>query len=128
MLVLVGQKHLEWDGKDNSNQPSFGKFVYATTAWKLGLEGCMSIVIFREKDEDQITKKWDTLIKDYQKIKVYIENTTLANWWRMNKVEKKELSRNRKISLKFSEPVYNEMEEFVARRQIFHLGHGCGGF
>lgn len=39
MLVLVGQKHLEWDDKDNSNQPSLAQFVYGTAAWKSGVGG-----------------------------------------------------------------------------------------
>jgi hypothetical protein len=31
MLVLIGQKRIEWDGRHNSNQPSLAKFVYGTT-------------------------------------------------------------------------------------------------
>jgi hypothetical protein len=69
MLVLVGQKHLEWDDKDNSNQPSLAKCVYGTAAWKLALEGCMPTMGIRHKYVDQIIKKWDPLIKHYQKIK-----------------------------------------------------------
>lgn len=37
----------------------------------------------------------------------------------MNKEEKKQLSRTRKMSLEFSEAMYAEMEAFVGRRQIF---------
>ena len=119
MLVLIGQKRLEWDGMHNCNQPSLGKFVYGTTAWKLVLAGCMGVVGFRARDTDQITNKWDGLIKDYKKIKDYIEGTGSANWWGMNREEKKQLSRTRKMSLEFSEAMYAEMEAFVGRRQIF---------
>ena len=34
MLVLIGQKRIEWDGRHNCNQPSLARFVYGTTAWK----------------------------------------------------------------------------------------------
>ena len=57
MIVLIGQKRIEWDGRYNSNQPSFAKFVYGTTAWKLVLAGCISVVAFRIMDPDQITKQ-----------------------------------------------------------------------
>ena len=119
MLVLIGQKRIEWDGRHNCNQPSLAKFVYGTTAWKLVLAGCMSVVGFRARDTDQITNKWDGLIKDYKKLKDYIEGSSSANWWGMSRVEKKELSRARKMSLEFSEAMYNEMEGFVGKRQIF---------
>ena len=119
MLVLIGQKRLEWDGRHNCNQPSLAKFVYGTTAWKLVLAGCMGVVGFRARDTDQITNKWDGLIKDYKKIKDYIEGTGSANWWGMNREEKKQLSRTRKMSLEFSEAMYADMEAFVGRRQIF---------
>ena len=119
MLVLIGQKRIEWDGRHNSNQPSLAKFVYGTTAWKLVLAGCMGFVGFRARDTDQITNKWDGLIKDYKKLKDYIEGTSSANWWGLCKEEKKQLSRTRKMSLEFSEAMYVEMEGFVGRRQIF---------
>ena len=119
MLVLIGQKRIEWDGRHNCNQPSLAKFVYGTTAWKLVLAGCMSIVGFRARDVDQITNKWDGLIKDYKKLKDYIEGTGSANWWGMSRDEKKDLSKTRKMSLEFSEAMYMEMEGFVGRRQIF---------
>ena len=119
MLVLIDQKHIEWDGRHNSNQPSFAKFVYGNTAWKLVLAGCMSVGGFRARDTDQITNKWDGLIKDYKKIKEYIEGTGSANWWGMSRDEKKELSKTRKMSLEFSESMYTQMESFVGKRQIF---------
>ena len=119
MLVLIGQKRVEWDGRHNCNQPSLAKFVYGTTAWKLVLAGCMSVVGFRARDIDQITNKWDGLIKDYKKLKDYIEGTGSANWWGMSREEKKLLSKTRKMSLEFSEAMYAEMESFVGRRQIF---------
>ena len=119
MLVLIGQKQIEWDGRHNCNQPSLAKFVYGTTAWKLVLAGCMSVVGFRARDVDQITNKWDGLIKDYKKLKDYIEGTCSANWWGMNREEKKQLSKTRKMSLEFSEVMYTKMEGFVGRRQIF---------
>ena len=46
MLVLIGQKPIEWGGRHNCNQPSLAKFVYGTTAWKLVLAGCMDVVDF----------------------------------------------------------------------------------
>ena len=119
MLVLIGQKRIEWDGRHNCSQPSLSKFVYGTTAWKQVLAGCMSVVGFRARDTDQITNKWDGLIKDYKKLKEYIEGTGSANWWGMSREEKKLLSRTRKMSLEFSETMYAEMEGFVGRRQIF---------
>ena len=119
MLVLIAQKRIEWDGRHNCSQPSLAKFVYGTTAWKLVLAGCMSVVGFRARDADQITNKWDGLIKDYKKLKDYIEGTGSANWWGMNREEKKQLSKTRKMSLEFSEAMYTEMEGFVGRRQIF---------
>ena len=119
MLVLIGQKRIEWDGRHNCNQPALAKFVYGTTAWKLVLAGCLNEVGFRVRDIDQITNKWDGLIKDYKKLKDYIEGTGSANWWGMSREEKKELSKTRKMSLEFSEAMYEEMEGFVGRRQIF---------
>ena len=119
MLVLIGQKKIEWDGRHNCNQPSLAKFVYGTTAWRLVLAGCMSVVGFRARDTDQITNKWDGLMKDYKKLKDYIESTGSGNWWGLCREEKKELSRTRKMSLEFSEAMYMEMETFVGRRQIF---------
>ena len=97
---------VEWDGRHNCNQPSLAKFVYGTTAWKLVLVGCMSVVGFRPRDTDQITNKWDGLIKDNKKLKDYIESSGSANWWGLNREEKKQLSKTRKMSLKFSESMY----------------------
>ena len=119
MLVLIAQKRVEWDGRHNCNQPSLTKFVYGTTAWKLVLAGCMSVVGFRPRDTDQITNKWDGLVKDYKKLKEYIDGTGSANWWGLSREEKKQLSKTRKMSLEFSESMYMEMEGFVGRRQIF---------
>jgi hypothetical protein len=119
MLVLIGQKRIEWDGRHNCSQPSLAKFVYGTTAWKLVLAGCMSVVGFRARDTDQITNKWDGLIKDYKKLKEYIESSGSANWWGLSREEKKLLSKTRKMSLEFSEAMYAEMECFIGRRQIF---------
>ena len=116
MLVLIGQKRIEWDGRHNCSQPSLAKFVYGTTAWKLVLAGCMSVVGFRARDADQITNKWDGLMKDYKKLKDYIEASGSANWWGMTREEKKELSKTRNMSLEFSEAMYMEMEGFVGRR------------
>jgi hypothetical protein len=119
MLVLISQKRIEWDARHNCNQPSLAKFVYGTTAWKAVLAGCMSVVGFRARDTDQITNKWDGLIKDYKKLKEYIDGTGSANWWGLSREEKKSLSKTRKMSLEFSEPMYIEMEGFVGKRQIF---------
>lgn len=119
MLVLIEQKRIEWDGRHNSNQPSLARFVYGSTAWKIVLAGCMGVVGFRERDADQITNKWDGLIKDYKKIKEYVEGTGSANWWGMNREEKKVLSKSRRLPLEFSESMYKEMEAFVGKRQIF---------
>ena len=119
MLVLIGQKRIEWDGRHHCNQPSLAKFVYGSTAWKKVLAGCMGVVGFRVRDADQITNKWDGLIKDYKKLKEYIESTGSGNWWGMSREEKKLLSRTRKMSLEFSEAMYIEMEAFVGKRQIF---------
>ena len=69
MLILIAQNRIEWDGRHNCSQPSFSKFVYGTTAWKLVLAGCMGAVGFRVRDADQLTNKWDGLIKDYKKNK-----------------------------------------------------------
>ena len=102
MLVLIEQKRIEWDGRHNSNQPSLAKFVYGTTAWRAVLAGCMGVVGFRARDTDQITNKWDGLIKYYKKLKDYIESSNSANWWGMSRGEKKELSKTRKMSLEFS--------------------------
>jgi hypothetical protein len=119
MLVLIGQKRIEWDVRHNCNQPSLARFVYGTTAWKHVLAGCLSVVGFRVRDTDQITNKWDGLIKDYKKLKDYIDGSGSANWWGLSREEKKLLSRTRKMSLEFSESMYNEMEVFVGKRQIF---------
>ena len=83
------------------------------------LAGCLSVVGFRVRDTDQITNKWDGLIKDYKKLKDYIDGSGSANWWGLNRDEKKQLSKTRKMSLEFSESMYNEMEAFVGKRQIF---------
>jgi hypothetical protein len=119
MLVLIAQKRLEWDGRHNCNQPSLAKFVYGTTAWRLVLAGCMSVVGFRARDTDQITNKWDGLVKDYKKLKDYIECTGSGNWWGLSRDEKKELCRTRKMPMEFSEEMYMKMEGFVGKRQIF---------
>ena len=119
MLVLIGQKRVEWDGRHNCSQPSLAKFVYGTTAWKLVLAGCMAVVGFRPRDSDQLTNKWDGLIKDYKKLKDYIEASGSANWWGMNREEKRDLCKTRKLPLEFSECMYIEMEAFVGKRQIF---------
>ena len=58
------------------------------------------------------------MIKDYKKLKEYIEGLGSANWWEMSR-EKKQLSKTRKMSLEFSESMYSEMEGFVGKRQIF---------
>ena len=79
----------------------------------------MNVVGFRARDTDQITNKWDGLIKDYKKLKEYIEGLGSANWWGMSREEKKQLSKTRRMSLEFSEAMYSEMEGFVGRRQIF---------
>lgn len=39
----------------------------------------MSAVGFRARDTDQITNKWDGLIKDYKRLKEYIDDTGSAN-------------------------------------------------
>jgi hypothetical protein len=119
MLVLIAQKRIEWDGRHNSNQPALAKFVYGATTWKLVLAGCMGVVGFRARDTDQITNKWDGLIKDYKKLKDYIDGMGSGNWWGMSREEKKQLSKTRKMSLEFSEAMYLEMEGFVGKRQIF---------
>ena len=119
MLVLIAQKRIEWDGMHNCNQPSLARFVYGTKAWKLVLAGCMSVVGFRARDTDQITNKWDGLIKDYKRLKDYIDSSGSGNWWALNREEKKQLSKTRKMSLEFSESMYVEMEGFVGKRQIF---------
>ena len=95
MMVFIAQKRIEWDGRHNSNQPSLAKFVYGTTMWRLVLAGCMSVVGFRPRDADQITNKWDGLIKDYKKLKEYIEGTGSSNWWGLSREEKKVLSKTR---------------------------------
>ena len=80
MLVLIAHKCIEWDGRHNCNQPSLAKFVYGSTAWKLVLAGCMSVQGFRARDTNQITNKWDGLIKDYKRLKEYIDGTGSGNW------------------------------------------------
>ena len=57
MFVFIIQNCIEWDGMHNCNQPSLAKFVYGSTAWKLVLAGCMSVVGFRARDTNQITNK-----------------------------------------------------------------------
>jgi len=79
----------------------------------------MAVVGFRVRDADQLTNKWDGLIKDYKKLKEYIEGTGSANWWGMNRDEKRELCKTRRLSLEFSECMYTEMENFVGKQQIF---------
>jgi hypothetical protein len=119
MLVLIDQKRIEWDRRHNCNQPFLAKFVYGTATWKAVLAGCMAVVDFRARDAEQITNKWNGFIKDYKKLKDYIEGTGATNWWGMTLEEKKELSKTRKMSLEFSEAMYMEMEGFLRRRQIF---------
>lgn len=53
MLVLIGQKRIEWDGRHNSNQPSLARFVYGTTLWKMVLARCMNVVGFKPRDNNQ---------------------------------------------------------------------------
>jgi hypothetical protein len=119
MLVLICQKRIEWDGRHNCSQPNLAKFVYGTTAWKLVLAGCMAVVGFRARDADQLTNKWDGLIKDFKKLKDYLEDTGSGNWWGMNREQKRDLCKTRKLPLEFTESMYNEMQNFVGKRQIF---------
>lgn len=119
MLVLIGQKRIEWDGRQNYSQPFITKFVYSTTAWKLVLAGCMAAVGFWVRNVDQLTNKWDGLINDYKKLKGYIEGTRSANWWGMNRRRKRELCKIRKMPLEFNDCMYTEMEAFVGKRLIF---------
>ena len=119
MFVLIGQKRVEWDGRHNCSQPALAKYVYRTTAWKVVLAGCMSVVGFRVRDADQLTNKWDGLIKEYKKLKVYLEGTGSANWWGMSREEKRDLCKTRKLPMEFSESMYTEMESFVGKRHIF---------
>ena len=119
MLVLIGQKRLEWDGRHNCSQPTLAKFVYGTTAWKVVLAGCLAVVGFRVRDADQLTNKWDGLIKEYKKLKDYVEGTGSGNWWGMNREEKRDLCKTRKLPLEFTERMYVEMESFVGKRHIF---------
>lgn len=119
MLVLIGQKRLEWDGRHNCNRPSLARFVYGSTTWKVVLEGCLNVVGFRVRDADQITNKWDGLIKEYKKLKDYIEALGSGNWWGMSRDEKMELSRTRRMPLEFTESMYIKIEGFVGKRQIF---------
>ena len=79
----------------------------------------MGVVGFRERDADQITNKWDGLIKEYKKLKEYLEGTGSANWWGMSREQKKDLSKSRRMPLEFSESMYMEMEGFVGKHQIF---------
>ena len=68
--------------------------------WKKVLARCMGVVDFRNRDVDQVTNKWDGLMKDFKKVKEYLEGTGVGNWWGMSKVEeKKMLSKSRKIPL-----------------------------
>ena len=66
-----------------------------------------------------MTNKWDGLIKDYKKLKEYIEGTGSGTWWGMNRDEKRDLCKTRRLPLEFSECMYIEMEKFVGKRQIF---------
>ena len=119
MLVFIAQKRVEWDGRHNCSQPSLAKFVYGTTAWRLVLAGCMVVLEFRVRDADQLTNKWDRLMKDYKKLKDYIEGTGSANWWGMFREDKRDLCKTRKLPLEFSECMYTKMENFVGKRQKF---------
>ena len=51
----------------------------------------MGVVGFRARDTDQITNKWDGLIKDYKKLKDYIESLGSAIWWEMSREEKRQI-------------------------------------
>ena len=119
MLVLIGQNHIEWDGRHNCSQSSLAKFMYGTTAWKMVFAGCMTVVGFRVRDADQLTNKWDGLIKDYKKLKEYIEDTGSANWWGMNRDEKRELCKTRRLPLKFSETMVHRNGELRGETTIF---------
>jgi hypothetical protein len=79
----------------------------------------MAVPGFRVRDADQLTNKWDGLIKDYKKLNDYIEGTGSGNWWSMSREEKRDLCKTRKLPLEFSECMYTEMENFVGKRQIF---------
>ena len=79
----------------------------------------MGVVGFRARDADHITNKWDGLIKEYKKLKDYIEGSGSANWWDMSREEKRELSKTRRMPLEFTETMYTAMESFVGKRQIF---------
>lgn len=79
----------------------------------------MAVAEFRERDVDQLTNKWDGLMKDFKKLKDYIERTGSGNWWGMSREEKRDLCKTRKLPLEFTECMYTEMEDFVGRRQIF---------
>ena len=59
------------------------------------------------------------MIKDYKKLKEYIEGSGSANWWRISREENKLLFKTKKISLEFSGSMYIEMKGFIGKKQIF---------
>lgn len=57
MLILDGQKRMEWHERHHSDLSTLVKFIYGTTIWNKVLVGYMGVVNFKVRDVDQVTNK-----------------------------------------------------------------------
>lgn len=57
MLILDGQKRMEWHERHHLDLSTLVKFIYGTTIWNKVLVGYMGVVNFKVRDVDQVTNK-----------------------------------------------------------------------
>lgn len=100
-------------------QLALAKFVYGTTAWKKNLSKCLGVVGFRGRNIDQTTNKWDRLMKDYKKVKEYLEGIGGGYWWGNEHGGEKTPSNSLKCLWSLVIPCRSAMGEFVGQQQIF---------
>ena len=117
-LVLIEQKGLENEERQKYRRTE--KFVYGRDAWRKIVAGCNAVPGFRERDADQITNKWDTVTKEFKKLKDYlISSGGASEWWALSKLEKKDISKIQKLPLEFTEAMYNGLDSWYGQRTIY---------
>jgi hypothetical protein len=116
-LVLIEQKRLENEERQRNRRTE--KFVYGKDAWRKIVAGCNAVPGFRERDADQITNKWDTVTKEFKKLKDHLVSSGGASeWWALSKLEKKDFSKIQKLPLEFTEAMYNGLDSWYGQRPI----------
>lgn len=114
-LILIEQKRLEHEERHRRGAAS-EKFVHGKEAWRIVMEGCNAQVGFRERDQNQVCNKWDSLGKEFKRIRDYLGSSVAVEWWNLPKLDKKELARTRKLPLEFTEAMYKALDPWHGQR------------